>query len=152
MVSKELKKLSRRELVDIIYQMKKNEQEMQEEISALKEELQDRRIRIETAGSVAEAAVSISNVLFSAQVTADLYLNEITAMRSAAEEDCAKMIEAAKREAEEQVSAAEKRLEELKVRYKVEYEKWKDFQDGFRVEESTKEVKSNEETEDGKQT
>ena len=32
MISKELKRLSRRELVDIIYQLKKNEQEMQEEI------------------------------------------------------------------------------------------------------------------------
>ena len=30
MISKELKKLSRRELVDIIYQLKKNEQEKQE--------------------------------------------------------------------------------------------------------------------------
>ena len=35
MISKELKRLSRRELVDIIYQLKKNEQEMQEEIELL---------------------------------------------------------------------------------------------------------------------
>ena len=47
--NKELKHLSRRELVDIIYQLKKNEQEMQEEIEALKIELEDRRFRISTA-------------------------------------------------------------------------------------------------------
>ena len=34
MISKELKHLSRRELVDIIYQLKKNEEKKQEEISA----------------------------------------------------------------------------------------------------------------------
>jgi hypothetical protein len=34
MVSKELKRLSRRELVDIIYQMKKNEQLLQDEIAS----------------------------------------------------------------------------------------------------------------------
>ena len=62
MVSKELKKLSRRELVDIIYQMKKNEQQLQEEVAALQEALQDKRIRIEEAGSVADAALSISDV------------------------------------------------------------------------------------------
>ena len=31
MINKELKRLSRRELVDIIYQLKKNEQEMEKE-------------------------------------------------------------------------------------------------------------------------
>ena len=36
MVNKELKKLSRRELVDIIYQMKQNEQEMQEKRAGTK--------------------------------------------------------------------------------------------------------------------
>ena len=46
MINKELKRLSRRELVDIIYQLKKNEQEMQEEIESLKNELEDKRIRI----------------------------------------------------------------------------------------------------------
>ena len=38
MNSKELKRLNRRELVDIIYQLKKNEQEMQEVIEALEKE------------------------------------------------------------------------------------------------------------------
>lgn len=42
MISKDLKKLSRRELMDIIYQMKKNEQQMQEEIASLQEALQER--------------------------------------------------------------------------------------------------------------
>ena len=36
MVSKELKKLSRRDLIDIIYQMKKNEQKLEEELNALR--------------------------------------------------------------------------------------------------------------------
>ena len=62
MISKELKRLSRRELVDIIYQLKKNEQKMQEEIESLKNELEDKRIRISTAGSIADAAMSVTNV------------------------------------------------------------------------------------------
>ena len=62
MINKELKKLSRRELVDIIYQMKKNEQTMQEEIASLQEALQDKRLRLSTAGSISEAAASITNI------------------------------------------------------------------------------------------
>ncbi|MBR4283023.1 MAG: hypothetical protein IKT35_04840, partial [Clostridia bacterium] len=41
MLGKELKHLSRKELVDIIYQLKKNEDEMKEEIESLKKELED---------------------------------------------------------------------------------------------------------------
>ena len=81
MISKDLKRLSRRELVDIIYQLKKNEQEMQEEIESLKNELQDKRIRISMAGSIADAAMSVTNVFSAAQVTADLYLSEISCMK-----------------------------------------------------------------------
>ena len=100
MISKELKKLNRRELVDIIYQMKKNEQRMQEEIDSLKEALQDKRIRLAEAGSVADAAASVSKLLSAAQMTADLYLNEIECMKRETENACAKMIEEAHKQAE----------------------------------------------------
>ena len=73
MISKELKKLSRRELVDIIYQLKKNDQEKQEEINALEEALREKRIRISVAGSIAEAAADITQIFSTAQKTADLF-------------------------------------------------------------------------------
>ena len=100
MISKELRKLSRRELVDIIYQLKKNEQEKQEKIDVLEEELQNKRIHISVAGSIAEAAVDITQLFANAQRTAELYLYEIAAMKADAEKECAKMLEDAKKQAE----------------------------------------------------
>lgn len=99
MLNKELKKLSRRELVDIIYQMKKNEQQMQEEIADLRKQLEDRRMRISNAGSISEAAMSITDVFMAAQKTADLYLQEISCMKEDAEKECAKIIEEAHQKA-----------------------------------------------------
>ena len=99
MISKEMRKLSRRELVDIIYQMKKNEQQMQEEIASLQAALQDKRMRISEAGSIAEAAASITKVFSAAQETADLYLHEIACMKADAEKQCAEMIENARKKA-----------------------------------------------------
>ena len=87
MVSKELKKLSRRELIEIIYQMKKNEQQMQEKITALESALEEKRLRISQAGSIAEAAVSVANVLNAAQEAADLYLHEIACMKAEIERE-----------------------------------------------------------------
>ena len=100
MIGKELKRLSRRELVDIIYQLKKNEQENREKIEALEEELQDKRIRVSVAGSIAEAATDITRIFSIAQGTADLYLKEIAAMKAETEKECAKMLEQARKQAD----------------------------------------------------
>lgn len=109
MMSKDLKKLGRRELVDIIYQLKKNEEKLQEEITALKEALQDKQIRLSVAGSIAEAAADITNLFATAQKTADLYLHEIARMKEEAENECAKMIQDAQKRAEHPLADAPKR-------------------------------------------
>lgn len=93
MINKELRKLNRRELIEIIYQMKKNEQKMQEEIDALQAELQDKRLRLSDAGSIAEAAVSVTNIFSAAQAAADLYLQEIAYMKEDTKRECAKILE-----------------------------------------------------------
>ena len=124
MISKELKRLSRRELVDIIYQLKKNEQEMQEEIESLKNELEDKRIRISTAGSIADAAISVTNVFSAAQTTADLYLREISYMKEETEKECTKKIEDAETRIKEILTDGEKKFNILKAAYANEYAKW----------------------------
>ena len=128
MIKKELKKLSRRELVDILYQMKKNEQQQQEEIASLQEALQDRRIRLSMAGSISEAAASITNLFSTAQSTADLYLSEITSMREETEKECAKMLEEAEEKVEKILAEGEKACADLYTRYQADYKKWKELQ------------------------
>ena len=128
MVSKELKKLSRRELMDIIYQMKKNEQQMQDEIASLQEALQEKRVRLSTAGSIAEAAASITNVFSAAQKTADLYLHEISCMKEDTQKECAKIIEEANKTVARIYSDGEKRYAVLNERYQIDYKKWEQLQ------------------------
>ena len=125
MINKELKHLSRRELVDIIYQLKKNEQEMQEEIESLKNELGDKRIRISTAGSIADAAISVTNVFSTAQMAADIYLREISNMKEDTEKECAKKIEDADKKVKETLADGQKKFDTLKAAYKREHAKWR---------------------------
>lgn len=138
MISKELKRLSRRELVDIIYQLKKNEQEMQEEIESLKNELQDKRIRISTAGSIADAAISVTSLFSTAQMTADLYLREISCMREDADRECAKKIEEAEKRVRDILADGEKKFDILKAAYKREYAKWQQLRTQNAVLEANK--------------
>lgn len=124
MISKELKKLNRRELVDIIYQLKKNEQEMQEEIESLKNQLEDKRIRLSSAGSIAEAAISVTNMFSTAQMTADLYLREIAIMKEDTQKECEKKINEAEKKVKDILASGEKKYDLLKDAYKNEYAKW----------------------------
>ena len=129
--------MSRRELMDIIYQMKMNEQQMQEEIASLQEALQDKRIRISAAGSVAEAAASITNVFSVAQMTADLYLQEIACMKEDTEKECAARIEEARQTAARIMSDGEKQYAKLKLRYQADYKKWKRLHTAVKTMESS---------------
>lgn len=115
--------MSRRELMDIIYKMKKNEQQMREEIACLQDELQNKRIRLSMAGSVAEAAAAVTNLFSAAQATADIYLQEISCMKEEAEKECAAKIEEANKAAEKIMSDGKKQLEELELHYQEELEK-----------------------------
>lgn len=123
MIHKELKKLRRRELIDIIYQMKKNEESMQEEISTLQEQLRDKRIRLSVAGSISEAALSITNVFSAAQMTADLYLREISYMKEDAAKECIKIIADANKKAESILLKGEQEYAALSERCQAEYKK-----------------------------
>ena len=124
MFSKELKKMSRRELIDIIYQMKKNEQQMQEEIASLQVELQEKRVRVSKAGSIAEAALAVTDVFADAQAAADLYLQEMISMKAETEQACTAAIEEANGTAEKILSEGKKKYEALRNRYRSDYLKW----------------------------
>lgn len=136
MFKKELSKFSRRELVDILYQMKKNEQKQEAEITALKEALEDRRIRLSEAGSISDAAVSITNLLTTAQSAADLYLGEIAAMKAEAEAECVRMIEEAKMKVDRILSEGQNACAELYAVYQADYKKWQELQEEIRALES----------------
>ena len=142
MNNKDLKRLSRRELVDIIYRMKQNEEKMQEQILDLENELRDKRIRITVAGSIAAAAADITDLFATAQKTADLYLSEIALMKEETEKACAGKLYAAGLNAEELLAAAkeivpEERRTEPTTSYKIEHDKWLQLQAEFNGGAST---------------
>ena len=146
MISNELKKLNRRELVDIIYQMKKNEQLLQDEITSLQRELQEKRIRLADVGSIADAAVSITDVFTAAQNAADLYLHEISCMKAEAEKECAQMVEEAQKAVDKIFADGRKQCKELSVLYEIKAAECRQIQDELRKLEALKQQRLREES------
>lgn len=79
MADRELKKLSRAELIDIIYALKEREDDLSAQVAALEEKLAQREIQISRAGSIAEAALAINRVFEQAQAAVEDYLLSVRA-------------------------------------------------------------------------
>ena len=115
MTDKEFKRLSRSELIDIIYQLQLQHEELTAAKEALERELADKRLRISNAGSIAEAALEIHNVMRAAQDAAEHYLEEVRLLGDAeyqkilaeAKAEAAAILDAARKEAETFTAKAE---------------------------------------------
>ena len=100
MTDREFKRLSRSQLIDIIYQLQLKQEELTEENRNLKQELADKRIRLDQAGHIAEASLALHNVMQTAQDAANLYLEEIRIMREETRKECRQILEKAQQEAD----------------------------------------------------
>lgn len=92
MTDKEFRRLTKNELIDIIYEYQKQEKLMQEDIDKLKAMLHSRNLKIKDAGSIADATVALSGIFERAQKTADEYLENIKAANADTEEQCRQML------------------------------------------------------------
>ena len=92
MTDREFKRLNRADLIEIIYRLQENEEKYRETIDRMSKKLDAKLSKIENAGSLAEAAVSLSNIFEAAQYAAERYLQDVYRLReeAAAELECAK--------------------------------------------------------------
>lgn len=94
MTDKELRKLSRSDLLEILLEQSKEISGLQAENKKLKEQIEDRTIQYQNSGSLAEAALKVTGIFDDAQKAADLYLENLKkdgADIEAVQKKCAEM-------------------------------------------------------------
>ncbi len=74
MANKELRRMSRSELIEIIYALEGDNERLEKEKNELEEKLRDREIKIENSGSIAEAALTLNDVFAKADKAAEEYI------------------------------------------------------------------------------
>jgi len=114
-IDKNLKKLSKAELIQMLNEeTKKNEELTQEneqlknELTEAKEKLSSREIILDEAGSIAEASLAVNNIFEVAHDSAQLYLENIEKLSKRQEEVSAKR----EKECEDKCAAREQECEE----------------------------------------
>jgi hypothetical protein len=77
MADKELRKLQKIELLEILVDQRKRIDELEKELAEVREQLESREINIRNSGSIAEASLKLTKVFYEAQKAADLYLENV---------------------------------------------------------------------------
>ena len=77
MTEKELHKLKRGELLEMMLAQSREIDAVRARVSELEEKLADREIRIRESGSIAEAALKINGIFEAAQAAADQYMENV---------------------------------------------------------------------------
>ena len=77
MRSRDCRHYSRRELIEIIYELERREVRLERKLEKTREKLKDRSVRMEQAGSRAEGAAVIAGLFDAAEEQAAMYLSGV---------------------------------------------------------------------------
>lgn len=88
MTEKELKKLNRADLLEILVQQSREIDRLNACLEEAQAQLDSRKIELEEAGSIAEAAIRINKVFEAAQAAGQQYLDNIKRLAELREAEC----------------------------------------------------------------
>lgn len=120
MTAKELKKLSRKDLLEILLAQSKQMQQMQQQLEAAQVELDSRKLEVEEAGSIAEAAMKVNRVFEAAQAASQQYLDNIKERDKRQEILCKQMEDACMKKIQQRMEETEKERNRLLEQTKIQ--------------------------------
>jgi cell division septum initiation protein DivIVA len=100
MNQKELRRLSRSDLLEMMLSLSKENEHLRKELHQVKSKLEDRTIAMDSSGSLAEAALNLNGVFQAAQAACDQYKANIQSRADALLAQAQEKLEAADAQAE----------------------------------------------------
>jgi vacuolar-type H+-ATPase subunit H len=123
MTEKDFKKLTRRQLLELLLVQTQRADSLEEELELTKSKLQSKLLSEKESGSIAEAALKLNGIFEAADSAAAQYLENIRVsveyqekLKSEAEEEARRIIANAEAQANETLLEAQKMLEDTKRR------------------------------------
>lgn len=106
MTDKRLRRLRRTALLQLLIEQMEENERLSAQLAEAQTQLENRRIAIDEAGTIAEAALSLNNVFASAQAAAAQYLENVSAMHEECEQWCVERAARAQEQAEKILAEA----------------------------------------------
>lgn len=111
MTDKALRKLSRKDLLELLLDQAKELELLRSELNQANKQLANRKIELDKAGSIAEAALQINGVFNAAQDACAQYIHNITELSQRQEEICAKMEQDTQKKCDKMLADAQLRAD-----------------------------------------
>lgn len=91
MTNKELKRLTRAELLELLLAQTRESERLKARLYDAQMQLSERQLRVSQAGDMAQAALKVNGVLEAAQAAASQYLENVAALEQKTMADCRRM-------------------------------------------------------------
>ena len=115
MTDKELQKLSRSALLEMLLEQSRENDRLRAQVEELARQLSDRQFKIDQAGSIAEASMQINQVFESAQAAAEQYLENIRALSGRQEQICRQLEEESTQKANALLAETERKCRTMEA-------------------------------------
>ena len=126
MKERELRRLSRTDLLELLLAQRKENEQLRCILDETQSQLADRTIKIDNAGSIAEASLQLSGIFTAAQDSCQYYMENIKLLSERQVKICQQMEEETKEKCERMVAEAELKAQQcwencsVKIRQLVE--------------------------------
>lgn len=119
MTEKELKRLSRADLLEMLISQSEELREVKERLRTAEAALASRVIEIDNAGSIAEASLRLNGVFEAAQAACEQYTENIRLLSERSQLICRQMEKESREQAERLLEQTRRRCEEMEAQAKA---------------------------------
>lgn len=136
MTDKELQKLSRTELLELLLVQSRELDKKNQELESLRAQLQTRQIALSQAGNIAEAALRLNGIFEAAQAAADQYLESVMSPVNDTQQQCSQMLEQTQQQCQQMRQSTRQTVHQVweVIRHeifnpKLDYTQWQEIAD-----------------------
>ena len=122
MNQKELKRLSRGDLLEMMLSLSRENERLEKELHQAKHQLESRMIKVEESGSLAEAALSLNGVFQAAQAACDQYCLNVRTKADQLLAQAKKKLEVIKTRENEILTQANAQAEQIRLQANAQAE------------------------------
>ena len=131
MTERELRRLSRTDLLELLLAQRRENEQLRCILDQTQAQLADRTIKIDNAGSIAEASLQLSGIFAAAQDSCQCYMENIRLLSERQNELCQQMERETKEKCDRMVTEAEQKAQQCWENCSVKIKQLVDSFDGL---------------------
>lgn len=115
MTDRELRKLSRSDLLEMLVDLSEEHNLVKQQLKAAEEKLNNRQIMIDNAGSIAEASLQLNGVYEAAEAASEQYMENIRSLSQRQDEICRRIEWECREQAKRRLEEVERRCMQMEA-------------------------------------